>query len=130
MATIEEGLYAALSGYGPVTNLVGSRIYPMVIPQEAALPAIAYQRVSGPRLFGHGGSQGTAAARIQVVVTAEEYRTTKSIVTAIRDLFPFRGTLGGLVEVFLGVIDNEVDGYGPQVEAATVRVDLWFLYAE
>jgi hypothetical protein len=131
MATIEEGLYAALTNTsGRVYGLVGTRVYPLTIPQEATLPAISYQRVSGPREPAHDGAMGIAQARIQVTITAEAYRTAKDVATSIRDLFPFQGILGGLVDVFVGEVENEVDGYGAQIEAPTVRMDLWFMYAE
>jgi hypothetical protein len=130
MATIEEGLYAALTGNARVAGLVGERVYPEVIPQEAALPAMAYQRVSGPRPVGHGGGLGMGEARIQLTITAETYREAKAAAAAVRDLFPFVGELGGLVEVFAGLLENEIDGYGALIEAPTVRLDLWFLYGE
>ena len=131
MATIEEGLYAALADTGGrIYGLVEDRIYPAVIPQEADLPAMAYQRVSANRTPGHGGTVGLAEGRIQVTISADEYRTAKAVAEAMREIFPFRGILGGLVQVYAGWVENEVDGYGPQIEAPTVRLDLWFMYAE
>lgn len=131
MATIEEGLYSALTeDSGRVYGLVGERVYPLVIPQDSDLPAIAYQRVSGPRSVAHGGSLGAAEARIQLTITAAAYSTAKAIAAAARDLFPFVGILGGLVTVFDSLVENEIDGYGTQIEAPTVRLDLWFLYSE
>lgn len=130
MPTIEEALYSALANWGPVATLAGDRIYPMAIPQTAALPAVAYQRVGGPRLDSHGGDLGAAEATIQITIVAETYSMAKALVTAIRDLFPYRGELGGLVNVWQGTIDNEVDGWGPAIEAPTIRLDLRFLYSE
>lgn len=131
MPTIEEALYAALAAAPGVAGLVGDRIYPMAIPQEATTPAIAYQRVSGQRPMAHSlGGLGVAMARIQLTITAAEYRNVKAVCTAIRDLFPFRGILGGLVEVYGGRVENEVDGWGSAVEMPTTRIDLWFLYSE
>lgn len=109
---------------------VADRVYPEVIPQDVSLPALAYQRVSGARPMAHGGKLGIAEARIQVTIAAESYRAAKAIAAGVRDLFPMRGILGGLVTVHSGYIENEIDGYGPQIEAATVRLDLWFLYSE
>lgn len=41
----ESDVYAALSGAAAVTAIVGSRIYPDVVPQEQNIPSIAYARV-------------------------------------------------------------------------------------
>lgn len=128
--SIEAGLYAALIAADRVAGLVGDRVYPEAIPQEAALPAIAYQRVAGASVDGIGGGTGIANATIQVTITASEYRTAKEIAGVIRGWFPFRGFLGGIVEVYQGRIRSEVDGYGAQVESPTVRLDLWFLYSD
>lgn len=131
MATIESALWAALTDTaGRVYGLVADRIYPLQIPQEASLPAMAYQRVSGPRIDDHGGGLGQAEARIQLSIVGSDYATAKAVAGAVGDLFPFRGILGGLVTVHEGRIEGEIDGYGPEVEGYTVRLDTWFLYAE
>jgi len=47
--TVETGLFAMLTTAGSATAaLIGLRLYPVAIPQEAELPAIAYHRVSNP----------------------------------------------------------------------------------
>ena len=130
MAELEAGVYAHLSNADRVAGLVSTRIYPEVIPQTAELPAMAYQRVSGPRDHYHNGAAGMARARIQLTIVAETYTAAKGVAAAVRDLFPFRGELGGLVEVYSAWVENEVDGWGPLIEGPTVRLDLWFLYAE
>ena len=128
---IERGLFAALSGWPYLAELTGERIYPLVIPNDADLPAVAYQRTSGGRLQGHGGPTGHATARIQVTAQAADYADAKAIAGAVRDLLDgYRGTLGGVCEVFACGVENEVDGYGPAIEAPTVRLDLVFQYRE
>jgi hypothetical protein len=61
---------------------------------------------------------------------ADDYAEAKALAGAVRDLFPFRGELGGLVNVHGSWVENEIDGWGPLIEAPTVRLDLWFLYSE
>lgn len=46
MATIEEVIYAKLTGYAPLAALVGERVYRIQLPQRATLPALTYRRVS------------------------------------------------------------------------------------
>ena len=110
---------------------MGDRVFPVVAPEDAALPAVAYQRISGPRLLGHAGALGVAEARIQVTVIAATYAVAKQVSGGIRDLLNgYTGTLGGACEVWACRVENEVDGYGGVAETVTVRLDLWFLYRE
>lgn len=43
--TAEASLYTALTDHAGLTALVSARIYPLVIPPDPTLPAIAYQRI-------------------------------------------------------------------------------------
>lgn len=44
----EESLYAELAGHAGTAALVGTRIYPVSLPQTPTLPAITYRLVSQP----------------------------------------------------------------------------------
>lgn len=41
----ESTLYSTLTGAAPVIAIVSTRIYPDVVPQEQAVPCIAYARI-------------------------------------------------------------------------------------
>lgn len=43
MMNIENNVYGILAGSTPVTNLFSTRIYPVIVPYDSALPAIAYR---------------------------------------------------------------------------------------
>ena len=45
---IERTLFNRLSIFAGLTGLVGTKIYPIVLPQDCQLPAITYRRVSVP----------------------------------------------------------------------------------
>ena len=66
---IEEALYSKLTGDAGVAALVSTRIYPNVVPQDIALPAVAYQRISTVRDMAHDGPTGVAHARFQFTVS-------------------------------------------------------------
>lgn len=51
----ETDLYALLSGAAGVTALVAARIYPDVLPEECAYPAIVFARASTAPILGIGG---------------------------------------------------------------------------
>lgn len=127
--TIEESQYAYLAGQS--TN-AGARIYPNVIPQDATLPAIAYQRISGPRVMKHSGASGLAFARIQYSCTAATYSAAKALLHQVRAaLNGFTGTMGtGGVTVEHCIVKNEVDGYNEVSDKQVIRLDVQFFYKE
>lgn len=50
----EDALYTLLSGAAGVTALVSTRIYPDVLPEECAYPAIAFARLTTEPILGIG----------------------------------------------------------------------------
>ena len=59
MATLEEALFSHLTSAPRQTAaLIGARLYPLLAPQEQALPAIAYQRVGTQPKMAHDGPGG------------------------------------------------------------------------
>jgi hypothetical protein len=81
---IEEAIYYLLSNDATVSGLVGTRIYPMVVPRNAAMPAIAYQQISGVREHTMTGPIGMVKARFQINCWAETYATADAIAEAVR----------------------------------------------
>lgn len=58
----ETELYAVLSGSSGLTALVGTRIYPDILPEETSLPAVVYSRTgTQPIATIHGGNCGEFA---------------------------------------------------------------------
>ncbi len=50
--TTEADIVAALEGYGPLAALVGSRVYPLAIPESVTdSPALAYQQIAARRFL-------------------------------------------------------------------------------
>lgn len=63
---VEEALYAKLEGTAAVSALVGTRIYPLRMPDKVTLPAIRYQRVDTQRPLVMGVATGLADILMQV----------------------------------------------------------------
>jgi len=127
---IEAAFYSFITSQAVTSSLVSTRVYPLNIPQEATLPAVAYQRISGGRELTHGGpQQGLLRARLQVTITAVNYDEVKAAAAAIRLLFNgFRGWWGpaqgtGVYVQFCSV-EELGDGYGATMERVTTRLDL------
>jgi hypothetical protein len=130
MADIEAAVYAVLTGDVTLSALVGGRVYPQPIPQEAALPAVAYQRISTRRVRSHSGPSGLARPRVQVTASANSYAQAKAVAAAVRGaLDGLRATVAG-VEVQGAWLDGDVDEYGDDGELRSVRMDFMFWHRE
>jgi len=134
MATIEEAIYAHLIADSGVSALVSTRIYPLMIPQDIALPAIAYQRISGPRQTAHDGPIEIAAGRFQITCQGTSYGSAKDVANAVRQALD--GYAGPVVSGAESVtvegsfLKNEWDGYEFAGETRVVRLDFMIYYQE
>ncbi len=133
---IEEALNSVLLGNAEVASLVSTRIYPLMIPEEASLPAVSYQRLSGVRDMAHSnmtgfpGELGWAFGRIQYTINAETYSEAKGVARAMRKcLNGRRGLMGGMM-IHLVEVENEMDGYNQTSDRKTVRLDVVVYYTE
>jgi hypothetical protein len=133
---VEEALYTLLTGNAGVSALVSTRIYPLTIPQNVHLPAIACQVITTEREYSHDGQSPTAGPYIQLTIQAKGTGTTsaydqaKAIAAAVRAaLSGFRGTVGSdeIGGIFL---ENEYDGYNLDSDSAVVRQDYRIKWSE
>lgn len=128
--TLEAGIYAHLCTDSDVATLVSTRIYPLLVPQDATLPAIAYQRISGPRDHCHTGATGLAFARVQLTYVAASYDGAKVLGEAVRAAMDgLRGSLGA-VQIGSCMLDNERDDWAVAFEKPVVRHDYLIWYQE
>lgn len=130
MAELEEAVYSRLSTSVAVAALVSTRIYPQKIPQEAALPAVAYARISALRVKAHAAPTGLARARMQVMCVARSYSDVKVLATAVRkSMEGVMGTVGGLV-IQGSWLETDADEYGDAEGLYSVRQDFMVWYRE
>lgn len=67
-----------------VSALTNGRIYPILRPQTAALPAITYQRITTTRVDPLEAAVPLADARLQLDCWATSYATAKELATKVR----------------------------------------------
>lgn len=132
--TLEEAFYAHAVAGTSIASLIGTRLYPSMIPQDASLPAAAYQRVASTRMTAHDGATGHATATIQVTCQATTYSAANQVANAF--IARFDGVKGNWgsgspVEVFRCTVETDVDSFeSPTNDASTRRVDLLVHYRE
>ena len=135
MATVEAAVFAKMEADQDIYSLVGTRIYPLLIPQTAPLPAIAYQKVSAAQSAAHNGSSHLARSRMQLTLVAETYADVKELATAVRACWhAFKGMVG-YFEIQAAFVESESDaeneGRSLQATALTVQpivrmdIEIW-----
>lgn len=127
--TIESDLRVRLVSQTALTNLVGTRIYPLQLPQNGQYPAIAYWRVSAPRVRSMGNGSKTIRARYQFDVYAESYKSAKTVVAAlIAAIDWYSGTKTVVIE-HIEVLDDP-DIFDDGDELYHIPVDALVVYKE
>jgi hypothetical protein len=124
VTTIEEAVVAKMVADEDIGDLVDTRIYPLLIPQTAALPAIAYQKVSSAKFLAQDGNSHLARSRIQLTLVAETYEDVKELADAVRACWQgYAGTVN-YFEIQGAEIDAESDSEneGRSLQAASLTV--------
>lgn len=110
---LEDGIVNLIGGYAPLVAAIGSRLYPVVIPEPPTYPCVSYQVVSATSKLATDGTL-VQAKRVQFDAYALTYAQCKQIEAMLATLL--NGYIGsmGTVEVIATnagvVIDNwEVD---------------------
>lgn len=111
---IEAGLFDHLSDDSGVTALVGTRIFPLVIPQRSAQtvlrhPCLVYSRLDVRRQQRFCETDGLVRSHFQLDCYAPTYAESASVAAATRAaLIDFRGTMG-TVRVRAVFLDSQND---------------------
>lgn len=116
---IGSRLFSLLSGTSAITSLVGTRIYPQVIPQGSAMPAVAYSVVDEvPENSLTGWSSGLSNARVQVDAYAPTYVSAQALADAIAGALATYQTSGLSV-----LLESKRDGYEDETSLHRVSLD-------
>jgi hypothetical protein len=92
--------------------VVGGRVYPMALPQKAALPALVFAVAGKRRDRTLNGPAGMTYATVHLDVRAARYTDVKAGAEALRNLLDgFRGTLARSVSVVVARLDDQADDY-------------------
>jgi hypothetical protein len=109
ISSIEDLLIKYLLADASVAALVGTRIYPLRLPQKVTLPAIVTTRISGVRIGNLHGIASAAEPRYQVDAWAVNQAGAHALGAAIRQA----------LEAYVG---TWTDGNSPPVVSARVSV--------
>lgn len=107
--SIRSDLRKYLSEQDTIIPVVASRIYPILRPQDDALPALTYTRMTG----GHGHnlkqSSGWAIATFEIECLAETYAAADALAEIVRQKMQGFSGLMGTTKVQSAILDDESD---------------------
>lgn len=132
-STLEKSLYAGMVNDITIGGLVGTRVYPLIVPATSLLPAIAYQVITGSGIVAHDGATGLETKRVQLACVGAVYDDAVLLADAVSDRFRgFAGQLGiGGVQVEFCEDVNQTDGQVDEFPSGYVRyLDIVFFYKE
>ena len=79
--SVGRAIYYILSNNTAVKNLIGTKIYPLVLPELTPLPAIVYERNSDLEYSLDGAGISTSA--VDITILSENYSNTMAISEAV-----------------------------------------------
>lgn len=126
---VEAAIYTQLSGYAGLTALVGTRIYPRLLPQSSSKPAVVYSRVSSERFSAFSTDSGVVKARMQCDVYAATYDAALAVREQVRGALQ-RYSVDSPLKVFDTYILNEIDLYDSETELHHLVLDFEINYQE
>ena len=131
--SIEEQIYTRLSTDVDVVAIASTRIYPNQKPQNSALPAVTFRRVSALRPSAMNIDTGIVQARFQFDIWTDEksgaYDTALALRTAVQgSLQRWRATTP--IRIWDVFILGEVDLFEDEVEQQHLVLDVEVNYTE
>ena len=134
--SIESEIFDRLTGFAGLSALVGTRVYPQILPQDPTYPAISFRRVSAVRPSAMGSDVGVVFARFQVDVWDQDdeagdagYDSAKAVSEQVRlALQRWRTTTGTIVQDTFFI--TEQDLYVDALEVHHLALDFEVIYEE
>src|SRR5512139_2220419 len=115
MSTIGEVVVERLLGVTAVTDLIGARLYPSVIPQDVAMPAVAYQLIDSQHVSSRSGISHLARSLYQFTCEAETYAGADALADAVRGCWhDYRNATLLNTRIDGALVINELDEYSEQ----------------
>jgi hypothetical protein len=106
---MENAVVAKLKADATIASLVSARVYPNVLPQDAIMPALTYQVITGIRENQMDGAAGISHGSIQINAWDDDYEGAKTLAEAVRkELNCYHGETGG-VRIYDIFLMNEMD---------------------
>ena len=126
--SIETDMVTYILTLTSITDLIGGRIYYQKLPDDPTLPAIVYNRISGPRSRTHDGDSNLSKPRIQYSIWAETDTSVMALADAFENEFKsFSGTAGSST-VYATIVENRLSLIDTESKFYHIPIDLMIQY--
>lgn len=132
--SLKTELFARLDSVAGVTALIKSggvtRAYPVRVPQNAAMPAVTFTVISGPRISAFGADTGDVRYRVQIDCWSDkepgEAKSADAVAAQVRIALQ-RWSGGNIKAIFF---ENERDDWDEESKRYVVGFDVIIWYEE
>jgi hypothetical protein len=129
----ERALTYIIRNTPAITAIIGSpaRVHAITLPQGGAIPAVALQRISTPRVYNLKGKSSLASPRIQLTLWADTVETITTLSAALRSaLGGYKGAAGSINVQSIIIDENERDTREPETQRVMRMFDAIVWLAE
>lgn len=116
MASLGKWIKAKAEADATLTGLIGSRLYPMWVPQNSAHPAVTYRATYTPADVDKTQRPTNYIVFVQFFVWGENYDDLEAIDFALQDLFDFGESTTAGISVNGGQWMESRDGQDERME--------------
>lgn len=105
MATIEEAFVALALSVTEISDLIDTRLYPLLLLQDPQYPAAGYQIINRIPHYDHQGNANLFSIRMQVDCLSKSYAEARQVQQAF-ELLPVQpGIVSGINFQFIRIDD-------------------------
>jgi len=119
----EKVIYSILKNDSEV-SAVTTRIFPVILPQGASLPAIVYQQVSDPSFKDIAGVTNYGNTRMQINIFSGKYSEAKSLTKKVKSALNNYSGIVDTTDVHQITVEDEIDDFEPTTQFYRVIVDV------
>lgn len=128
--TIEAGLFDYLSTHATVSADIGTRVYPVKLPQNPTFPCASYTTSGADRHSTFSGQNDFVGMNIDIDCWGETYSDAKDLQTKIRGAVQNYQGLMGTVNVDSVFVYDPVDVYEDSVQAYRSTLPITIYHTE
>jgi len=117
---ILEQIYSILISDSNVTDIMGTRLFPMRLEPGTVLPAAVYQVITTDPVNSLDGDSGLDLLRVQIKAWADTYTEAKSLGLAIRNAITGAASIKAITEIDKDDQDEKTKSF-----AAVMQFSIW-----
>lgn len=127
MPTTEEAMLNVLESDAAVQAhcgaTPGTRIHPLVLPQDPTLSAITYQRIANDPMYSSDGADGLDRVRMQLDVWAASYEGAKQLVRAVKNALEAAQSAAFSAQL---LTENDFYENAPRLYRVSLDYSIWY----